>query len=181
LATLVAEAPRAISRADLQDRIWPDTFVSDTNLAGLIAELRATLGDDAREPRYIRTVQRFGYAFCGEARPPEQTRTAVAWLTYDGYDLPLFNGRNVVGRVKAADVRIDDPSVSRAHAAIVIIDGEATVEDLGSKNGTSIEAQPLRDRASLFDGAAIVFGSVETRFHRQPSRSSTMTIGPRSR
>jgi DNA-binding winged helix-turn-helix (wHTH) protein len=49
-------------------------FVSDTNLAGLIAEIRRALGDDARTPRYVRTVQRFGYAFAGTVEPvPESS------------------------------------------------------------------------------------------------------------
>ena len=49
----------------LHDQVWPGLFVSDTNLAGLVAEIRRALGDDARTPRFVRTVQRFGYAFAG--------------------------------------------------------------------------------------------------------------------
>jgi DNA-binding winged helix-turn-helix (wHTH) protein len=42
--------------------------VSETSLPHLVTELRKALGDDPREPRYVRTIHRFGYAFCGEAR-----------------------------------------------------------------------------------------------------------------
>ena len=48
--------------------IWPGTYVSESTLAVVVTGLRQALGDDARQPRFIRTVHRFGYAFCGEAR-----------------------------------------------------------------------------------------------------------------
>jgi len=169
LAVLISEAPRAVSRRDLHDRIWPDTFVTDTNLAGLIAELRSALGDDARRPRFIRTVQRFGYAFSCDLRR-DQGRTPKAWLTSDGAELPLFGGRNIIGRDRAADVRLDHPSVSRRHATIAIFDQDV------SKNGTSIASTPVQGVVPLSDRASIVFGSVEARFHfQQSSDSSTLT------
>src|SRR5512143_3663118 len=67
LTTLLRERPRALSKVELRERIWPGTFVTETSLANLIAELRSTLGDEAQEPRYIRTLHRHGYAFCGAA------------------------------------------------------------------------------------------------------------------
>ncbi|HEU5162760.1 MAG TPA: winged helix-turn-helix domain-containing protein, partial [Thermoanaerobaculia bacterium] len=63
LAILIEERPRALSKAELQERLWPDTFVTEGNLASLIAELRSALRDDARNPKYIRTLHGFGYAF----------------------------------------------------------------------------------------------------------------------
>jgi TolB-like protein/DNA-binding winged helix-turn-helix (wHTH) protein/Tfp pilus assembly protein PilF len=63
LQILVSERPKALSKADLQDRLWPDTFVVEKNLPNLISEIREALGDDRVEPRFIRTVPRYGYAF----------------------------------------------------------------------------------------------------------------------
>src|SRR5262245_41907607 len=63
LEVLIAERPKALSKATLHERLWPETFVADANLANLVADLRDALGDDAKHPRIIRTVQRFGYAF----------------------------------------------------------------------------------------------------------------------
>src|SRR5438128_4656959 len=63
LSILIQERPEAISKSDLQKQLWPDTFVTEGNLAGLITELRTALGDDARDPRFIRTVYGFGYSF----------------------------------------------------------------------------------------------------------------------
>jgi Tol biopolymer transport system component/DNA-binding winged helix-turn-helix (wHTH) protein len=67
LSALVIERPKALSKADLQERLWPGTFVAEANLSNLVAEIRAALGDPARAPKFVRTVHGFGYAFCGEA------------------------------------------------------------------------------------------------------------------
>ena len=85
LSILVQEKPRALSKADLQERLWPDTFVTEGNLTTTVAELRSALGDDAREPRYIRTVHGFGYSFAAAAKDPSwfvtrRNATAVAAL-----------------------------------------------------------------------------------------------------
>lgn len=63
LSMLIQETPRAVSKTELQERLWPDTFVTEGNLHGLVTELRSALGDDAREPRFIRTIYGFGYSF----------------------------------------------------------------------------------------------------------------------
>jgi len=51
--------------------------------------------------------------------------------------------RVVLGRGKEADLRIDDPNVSRAHAAIYWIDGRLMIDDLGSTNGTMVNGYPV--------------------------------------
>lgn len=62
LAMLVANRTRAVSKAELQERLWPSTFVEETNLATLAAEIRRALRDSAANPRFIRTGYAFGYA-----------------------------------------------------------------------------------------------------------------------
>ena len=69
LSALVLERPKVLSKADLQERLWPGTFVAEANLSNLVAEIRAALGDPARAPKFVRTAHGFGYAFCGEAAP----------------------------------------------------------------------------------------------------------------
>jgi Tol biopolymer transport system component/DNA-binding winged helix-turn-helix (wHTH) protein len=82
LSALVLARPKALSKADLQERLWPGTFVAEANLSNLVAEIRATLGDPARAPKYVRTAHGFGYAFCGEAEqstdPAEAAPACVA-------------------------------------------------------------------------------------------------------
>jgi DNA-binding winged helix-turn-helix (wHTH) protein len=66
LQVFVDNRTRAVSKADLHARLWPGTFVTDANLAVLVAVLRSALHDRPRAPKFVRTVHRFGYAFCGE-------------------------------------------------------------------------------------------------------------------
>src|SRR5262245_9278349 len=60
LKILIEQRPRALSKQELHERLWPDTFVSEVNLASLIAEIRAALGDTAQNSIFIRTARRFG-------------------------------------------------------------------------------------------------------------------------
>jgi len=53
----------AVHRREIFDRVWSDVIVSDSALSQAIRILRRTLGDDPREPRFIRTVSRHGYQF----------------------------------------------------------------------------------------------------------------------
>ena len=63
LEILVTSRPKALSKGDLQNRLWPDTFVVEKNLANLVGEIRQALGESPSDPQFIRTVPRYGYAF----------------------------------------------------------------------------------------------------------------------
>jgi TolB-like protein/DNA-binding winged helix-turn-helix (wHTH) protein/Tfp pilus assembly protein PilF len=76
LEILVTARPRALSKSDLQDRLWPDTFVVEKNLANLVSEIRQALGESPQGSRFIRTVQRYGYAFNETARQDPDRETA---------------------------------------------------------------------------------------------------------
>ncbi len=73
----------------------------------------------------------------------------------------LANGANTIGRDLESTVCINDSSVSRAHARITIAAGQAVVEDLQSKNGTSVQNQPIAGPTALADGDEIEFGHVK--------------------
>jgi len=73
----------------------------------------------------------------------------------------LAYGVNMIGRDPASAVCLNDVSVSRAHARITIRDGQAQVEDLESKNGTSVQNEPLTGPRVLADGDEIEFGHVK--------------------
>src|SRR6186713_1206193 len=112
LELLVAERPRAVRKADLRTRLWPETYVSNTALAQLVTELRKAIGDEARQGLWIRTVFGYGYAFSGPAEAEPEVKVAAAaaapafWLRWRQELLPLSAGENVVGRGHEADVRI---------------------------------------------------------------------------
>ncbi|MCC7010278.1 MAG: transcriptional regulator [Acidobacteria bacterium] len=63
LVFLVEHRHEAVHRRDIFDRVWSDVVVSDSALSQAIRTIRRTLGDDSREPRFIRTVARHGYRF----------------------------------------------------------------------------------------------------------------------
>ena len=65
LELLLAARPNPVAKEELFAKLWPDTFVSEANLASLVKEIRAAIGDDARAPRFVRTAHRFGYGFSG--------------------------------------------------------------------------------------------------------------------
>ena len=180
LALLVTRRPEAVAKGDIHAQLWPDTFVSDVNLAVLVTEIRMALGDSARQPTIIRTVQRFGYAFIGEASEvvgrDALPRLSACWVSWRGARSVLNEGRNVLGRDPSADIRIDAVGVSRRHAAIVVSDGDVILHDLSSKNGTFVDDCRVAAPVPLIDGSEIRLGPIPLMFHRMPAGTSTETV-----
>ena len=189
LDVLVSERPRALSKQQIRDRVWPKTVVSESTLNGLVGELRAALGDSARDSRYVRTVHGFGYAFVAEASEQttallstSSTVTLAARLTarllWEDRLIPLSLGENVLGRDEDVNIRIDAPSVSRRHARITVVAGEpATIEDMSSKNGSWIAGHRVEGGpAALRDGDVIRLGQVELVFLDSKDKGSTQTV-----
>ena len=177
LVALLSSRPRALTRADLNDRLWPGTAVGYTSLAGAMAELRRVLDEDPREPRLVRTVHGFGYAFCGEATDesgPLRARFACA-LSWEGREVGLAEGENLIGRDEECALLVDSPRVSRRHARIVVRGRGATIEDLGSKNGTRVGDRRLTGSLALEDGAVIEIGGARLTFRTAYGPGSTLT------
>jgi DNA-binding winged helix-turn-helix (wHTH) protein len=180
LAVLIEHRPRALSKQELHQHLWPATFVSDVNLASLVAEVRRALGDSARHSTFVRTAQRFGYAFCGEVSAAE-IRPAVAvpeanvfcWLVHEGRRLPLQPGENILGREATGVIGLDSPTVSRHHARIRVGDRRAVLEDLGSKNGTLVGGAPVTAAIVLQDRDTLRLGSVKLIFRMSGRGGST--------
>jgi len=179
LKVLIDRRPRALSKQELHEHLWPDTFVSEVNLASLIAEIRSALGDTAHEPTFIRTARRFGYAFCGNAEAVETSAVELpasfCWLIKDGRRVPLKAGENLIGRDLDDGIRIDSPTVSRRHARISISETEAVLEDLESKNGTFVGDHQVSEPVRLNDGDEIRTGSVVMRFRMTSRKGPTAT------
>ena len=177
LELLLAERPRAVPKQEIHDRLWPDSFVSDASLARLANEVRAAIGDDARAPVYIRTVHRFGYAFSGEAvaEPLAPSAPASCRLVWADRQIPLLGGENLIGRAAEARVLIDLARVSRHHARITVGGDRAVIEDLGSKNGTSLRGRLLTGPTELADGDEICIGPAVLVFRTSAGTSTTET------
>ena len=178
LEVLLTKRPQALSKTQLQERLWPRTFVSDSNLTSLVTELRTALGDKARHPRFVRTVYGFGYAFCGKAvenpddARPTTTRGFRVRLFLEDREIALREGENVLGRMDEGIGWFESPEVSRRHARILVADGKATLEDLGSKNGTFLRDKRLTAPSTLSDGDEIRLGRVRMTFRILPQQST---------
>jgi len=182
LELLLTERPKAVSKGQVFERLWPETFVSEANLASLIFEVRAAIGDHARAPKYVRTVRGFGYAFCGEVEgddaPPAEPAEEICFrLIWGEREIALSEGENILGRTHNAVVWIGSSTVSRRHARIVVENGRATLEDLGSKNGTRLNGEKVTS-APLADDDVIRLGSVAMTFRAFAESLPTQTEGP---
>ena len=181
LLLLVTNRERAMSKQELHQRLWPSTFVLETNLASLIAEIRRALDDDAAKPRFIRTMHRFGYRFIAQVEEPlmtavETPSAAKYWVVWDLRHVPLAEGSNLIGRAADASVWIDATGVSRHHARILIDGDNATLEDLGSKNGTYVAGERVTNPRRLSDGDQIRLGSVVVTFQTPRVSVATETV-----
>jgi DNA-binding winged helix-turn-helix (wHTH) protein len=181
LKLLVELRPRALSKAELQRHLWPDTFVSEGNLPLLVGEIRAALGDPARGSQYVRTVQRFGYAFCGsvEVGPaPAGGRfpgEANCWLVVGSQRIQLPQGEHTLGRDPGASVWLNVSGVSRLHARIRVAGPEATIEDGQSKNGTFVRGERITTPVPLRDGDEVRLGSLVMTFRVWSPEDTTET------
>jgi DNA-binding winged helix-turn-helix (wHTH) protein len=89
LVLLLERRPDVVTRRDIFDAVWRDVIVSDGALTQAIRTLRRVLGDDSREPMFIRTVSRHGYSFVfpdveeGEFEDADTTRPRAGDAQFD--------------------------------------------------------------------------------------------------
>lgn len=179
LALLLKERPRALSREEIFNGIWPDVLVTESNLTSLVNDLRSAIGDDAKHPTFLRTHHGFGYSFAADVvTEPAATRGRVGvrlWLVWGLNVLDLSEGENILGRDADSSVWICDSSVSRQHARIVVNGGDAVLEDLGSKNGSFHAGRRLDGPVPLRNGEGFRIGSVDLVFRAASVSASTAT------
>lgn len=111
LVFLVERRHEAVHRRDIFDRVWSDAVVSDSALSQAIRSIRVALGDESRDPRFIRTVSRHGYRFVftdvreeeedDGAWPPAPATEPIRAATVDE-SIPRRGSREVSARWTAA-------------------------------------------------------------------------------
>jgi len=183
LGILIAQAPRVVRKSELHERMWPETFVSDATLAGLVKELRRAFHEHMPDTSFIRTAHAVGFAFSAEVAENVDTQTSRCkrWLLAGTRRLSLKAGENIIGRDPSSDVWLDAASVSRRHARIVIDDALAHIEDLGSKNGTTLGGNPVTAPRRLNDGDELHIGRVAMVYRAASWDASTESVRrPRS-
>jgi hypothetical protein len=110
------------------------------------------------------------------AAPPQPTEAAspvdlgvqreIAVLTWSGQRHEIAKRKVVIGRSKDADVRIDDPNVSRRHAEVQQEGATWWLVDLDSTNGVEVQGRRVK-RLKLEEGTRFTIGSTEIAFSRE--------------
>lgn len=185
LALLIVRRPKAVSKAEIREHLWPGTFVSDSNLPSLISEIRDAIADHRREPGLLRTLHGFGYAFQaeqGSAGPQLTPASAVpnGWLVGSTAEVALLAGENIIGREGEGVILVKSSTVSRKHARIAIDASGAVVEDLGSKNGTYVNDRRINAPTPVVDGDQVRIGSLLFTFRLTQGNETTETQSSRT-
>ncbi len=94
-----------------------------------------------------------------------------ARLVMGGREIALASGASILGRLPEATLWIDSAGVSRRHARITVSEAGASIEDLGSTNGTYVNGERVSGERPLSDGDEIRLGPIEIVF-RAPSEPS---------
>lgn len=125
LRYLIENRDRIVTKQELWDRLWPDSAVTDDALVQCVKDIRRALGDDPREPRYVRTLPRLGYRFVA---PIEEHEPAAAPTTQDvaaaGEAAPIVAPAFELPRRSATQRAIPYLSVA---AVLVVIAGSAAL------------------------------------------------------
>jgi DNA-binding winged helix-turn-helix (wHTH) protein len=125
LVFLIERRHEAVHRRDIFDHVWNDVVVSDSALSQAIRTIRRALGDDSREPRFVRTVSRHGYRFVfadvvqeDDDLPSVRDAVAVSHADLDAVSHPDAGAVSHAGSVSDADPASDaierfDPLLDR--------------------------------------------------------------------
>jgi DNA-binding winged helix-turn-helix (wHTH) protein len=189
LKFLLEQHPTAVSKSELLNRLSPGVFVAEGILSVLVNEIRGALDDDADNPRFIRTLRGFGYAFGGDLAVVQEPAAdsgvdgSPYWLIWATKTFRLAPYSSVLGREPGVEVLLDCPGVSRRHARITIDKGQAVIEDLDSKNGTYVGRCRIASPSPLADGDHIQLGPVVLVFRIWSVRhgAETVTVKPTGR
>jgi len=172
LEVLIQRRPAVVTNEQLDEILWPNVYVARTSLTRLVSELRAVLGDEPRDSKIIRTAYKTGYAFCASVSSSglQAGPAAAIALVWNGQVLPLSDGEHIAGRAAECSIVIDATTVSRQHARIRVGAGTATIEDLGSTNGTHVDGIKISAPTPLAEGSEVALGSEVMRVRvRHPS------------
>lgn len=172
LESLVEHRPKAVSQTELQDLLWPNTFVDKSSLHNLIYQIRDVLDDKDQE--IIRTAYGFGFSF-GAPAVDDRPRAARWQIVIGDTEFDLHEGENIVGRERDAIVSIEAPSMSRHHARIIVSADGVSIEDLGSKNGTWVKGRRIHAIDHLDDGDKVLFGTIAATLRAVQPAASTET------
>ena len=169
LVLLLERRPGVVDKETIREKLWPGTNVVDANLNNLASEIRSALDDDSQQPRFVRTVHRVGYAFCGSVEMAAEEKAAGRmFLVWGERRILLTAQTQTIGRDPECAIWIDVPGVSRRHARIRLESAGAStaavLEDLDSTNGTFLDDKRVSKPMTLADGQLIRIGEAALTF-----------------
>lgn len=154
-----ADFDRLAEHREYLERAWAEL------LRDLAAKVGVTLEEGeahvTMEPRAGVPVGAIEIDVAGTARPRGFCLRTIEGVPPD--EVYVLEGRSRIGRSEEGEIVLLDPSVSRAHALVEVVAGEAIVRDLGSTNGSFLNGRRI-DAESLRDGDELRFGNTRMRF-----------------
>lgn len=175
LRILLEHAPQALTKAELRDRLWPDTTVADSGLPRVISDLRTIIGDNGQQRRLIRTIHGVGYAFEATAIDGMPRPSAMQCMLTSRREFSLVEGENIIGRDPDVAVSINGPVIQRRHARIVVEQGVARIEGLDSTIGTYVDDELITCSRVLRHGDVVRVGDYELTFSAAAIETTTST------
>jgi len=179
LEILIKRRPAVVANNELDEILWPKVYVARTSLTRLVSELRAVLGDTPRDSMFIRTAYKTGYAFIGQVvalSRAQPSASAFIGLIWKEKLLALCEGEQTAGRDEDCELVIDAETVSRRHARITVISGNATIEDLNSTNGTHVNGKSISGPTAITDGNEVSLGTATLIVRRRDPSKETVKV-----
>jgi pSer/pThr/pTyr-binding forkhead associated (FHA) protein len=103
---------------------------------------------------------------------------ATIELVWKKQSLPLTDGEHIAGRDPECSLAIDSTTVSRRHARITVVSGTATIEDLGSTNGTHVNGTRISAPTRLAPGNEVALGDEVLQVRGRNSSALTVKVDP---
>jgi DNA-binding winged helix-turn-helix (wHTH) protein len=180
LEVLIERRPAVVTNQELDEILWPKSYVVRSSLTRLVSELRTALGDTPSNSQFIRTAYKVGYSFCAEVRSfaAPRRRPANLALLWNGQVLLLPEGEHIAGRGEECSLVIDAGTVSRQHARIKVLSGIATIEDLGSTNGTFVNGARISTATQFTAGSKIGLGTTVLLVKASGAAEPTIRVDP---
>jgi predicted ATPase/DNA-binding winged helix-turn-helix (wHTH) protein len=150
LRYLVQHPGILVTKQQLLDDVWPNTFVSDAVLKDCVRQLREAFGDEAKSPRYIETAHRRGYRFIGPVSGEKNTSSTEAARPerFSAYPLPIPppTDLSILGREEALAQMMAwlDKSIA-AQTQVVFVTGEAGIGKTTLVEAFLQQARQLQD------------------------------------
>jgi DNA-binding winged helix-turn-helix (wHTH) protein/Tol biopolymer transport system component len=142
LRHLVANRDRLVTKDELLDCVWKDTFVTPNVLTRAIAQLRKGLGDDVEHPKLIETVTKRGYRFVASVTASHIDHSAAA--------VPVAPAATVLGRLR--DKASTGAMVSiGALLAVVLLVGWLVAAPRTSRPTATLNIVPLTSFGDIID------------------------------